>query len=292
MVGRAGRILVVGSVNEDVVLRVPRFPHPGETLPARGLERRPGGKGANQAVAAARAGASVSLLAKVGADEAGARMVRDLRQSGVDTSMVDTVPGVATGAAYIMVAPDGENTIVVDPGANCQLSAEDVLGCSDALPAVAVIVTQLEVPLAAVIGAIEMARRHGARAVLTLSPARDVPGRLLAAVDPLLVNESEAALVLGDATERPPEETARRLLRRGAQSVVVTLGAGGAVCAERDGVVRLPAQPVREVVDTTGAGDSFAGALAAALSFGASLREAVGAGLVAGAVTVGRTGAR
>jgi ribokinase len=301
-------VVVVGSINEDVELLVPRAPKPGETLTAERTARRPGGKGANQAVAAARAGARVRMIGRIGADPAGARMLGDLREERVDTHAVAALPGVPTGTAYITVTADGENTIVLERGANAHLSPGDVAAEQTAFAGAAVMLAQLEVPVETVTAAVRAAHDAGVRAVVTLAPAQAVPDELLAGLDPLLVNEHEAGFLLGgdlggggvaggggdgegDVAENA-EECARRLLGLGPRSVVITLGAAGAVVADATGVWRVPAGTVDEVVDTTGAGDAFAGALAAALARGASLADAVAAGMAAGAQAVGRAGAR
>jgi ribokinase len=289
----SGSVVVVGSINEDIELFVPRAPRPGETLTAERTSRRPGGKGANQAVAAVRAGAQVRMIGRVGDDAAGERMLEDLRREGVDTDAVTALPGVSTGAAYITVTADGENTIVLDPGANARLSADDLVAHREALDAAAVMLAQLEVPVDTVAAAVGQARDAGVRPVVTLAPAREVPDELLAGLDPLLVNEHEAGFLLGvDDVADDAAGSARRLLGRGPRSVVITLGAEGAVIADSDGVQRVSARRVDEVVDTTGAGDAFAGALACALAHDASLADAVQVGMAAGAEAVGRAGAR
>jgi ribokinase len=309
-------VVVVGSINEDVELFVPRAPRPGETLTATRTSRHAGGKGANQAVAAARAGARVRMIGRIGADPAGARMLEALRSERVDTHAVAALPGVPTGTAYITVTADGENTIVLERGANARLSPGDVAAERDALAGAAVMLAQLEVPIDTVTAAVCAARDAGVRAVVTLAPAQEVPAELLAGLDPLLVNEHEAAILLagggsggagdggggdgggGDDDGRgrdvvtDAEECARRLLGLGPRSVVITLGAAGAVVADGSRVWRVPAVAVDEVVDTTGAGDAFAGALASALAGGARLADAVSAGMAAGAQAVGRAGAR
>ena len=202
-----------------------------------------------------------------------------------------------TGTAYITVTADGENTIVLERGANARLSPGDVAAERDALAGAAVMLAQLEVPVETVTAAVRAAHDAGARPVVTLAPAQPVPDELLAGLDPLLVNEHEAGFLLGAGTDdaaaaEDAEACARRLLALGPRSVVITLGAAGAVVADPSGVVRVAAEAVDEVVDTTGAGDAFAGALAAALAGGASLAAAVGAGMAAGAQAVGRAGAR
>jgi ribokinase len=287
-------VAVVGSINEDVELLVLRTPRPGETLTAERTARRPGGKGANQAVAAARAGARVQMIGCVGDDPAGRRMLEDLRREGVDTQAVAALPDVPTGTAYITVTADGENTIVLERGANARLSPEDLAAHGDALAGAAVMLAQLEVPVETVTAAVRAARDAGVRPVVTLAPAQAVPDELLAGLDPMLVNEHEAGFLLGDSGDvgQDAEGSARRLLDLGPRSVVITLGAAGAVVADAGGVWRGPAVTVDEVIDTTGAGDAFAGALAAALAAGASLADAVSAGMAAGAQAVGRAGAR
>ena len=286
-------VVVVGSVNEDVILQLGQRIRPGETVTARRVERRPGGKGANQAVAAAAAGADVAMLAAVGDDPAGARMTEDLRRRGVNTESVRTVDGVATGTAYITVTPDGENTIVLDPGANRFIDAGAVEAAWSGLPPARVLLSLLEIPLDGVMTAVRLAAEKGMRSVVTLAPARPVPGELLSGLDPVLVNEHEAAFLLQtDDLGGHLLEAARELLRLGPRSAVVTAGAAGAAVADGATARLLPALPVAEVVDTTGAGDAFAGALAAALARGEDLDAAVAAGLRAGADAVQRVGAR
>jgi ribokinase len=286
-------VVVVGSINEDVMLTLGRLIRPGETVTAQRVERRPGGKGANQAVAAAAAGARVAMLGAVGDDTAGARMIQDLRSRGVNTEAVRTVDGVSTGTAYITVTPDGENTIVLDPGANQFVDAAAVEAAWPTLPPASVLLSLLEIPLDGVAAAVKLAAESRMRPVVTLAPARPVPGELLHGLDPLLVNEHEAAFLLQvDDLGGQVLDAARELLRLGPKSAVVTAGAAGAAVADGAAARLLPAVPVADVVDTTGAGDAFAGALAAALSRGADLEAAVEAGLRAGAEAVQLVGAR
>lgn len=289
----SGAVVVVGSINEDVLLRLGRRVHPGETVTAEGVERRPGGKGANQAVAAAAAGAGVVMVGAVGDDPAGTRMIEDLRRRGVNTESIRTMAGVSTGTAYVTVTPDGENTIVLDPGANKLVDGAVVEAVWPALPPAGVLLSLLEIPVAGVAFAVRLAAKGGMRPVVTLAPAQPVPDELLLGLDPLLVNEHEAAFLLeADDLGGHIVDAARELVRRGPKSAVVTAGPAGAAVAA-DGTARLlPAVPVDEVRDTTGAGDAFAGALAAALAQGADLHAAVTAGLRAGAKAVLRIGAR
>lgn len=285
-------VIVVGSINEDVVLQLPRPIRPGETVTAERVRRLPGGKGANQAVAAAAAGAAVAMVGAVGDDTAGLRMTHDLRAAGVATESVSVLAGVDTGAAYITVTPDGENTIVLDAGANARVNPDMIEAAGPVVATARVLVSLLEIPIPAVLAAVRLARRAGVRPVVTLAPALPVPAELLTGLDPLLVNEHEAAVLLGAVRLDDPSEAARRLLDRGPTSAVITLGAAGAVVADAGGVRRLQAVPVERVLDTTGAGDAFAGAAAAALAAGAGLDDAVKSGMEAGAAAVGHAGAR
>lgn len=274
---------MLGSVNSDLTVRVARHPRPGETLLGGDLSTGLGGKGANQAAAAARAGVAPLFLGAVGTDAVGDTLRSGLAGAGVDVSALLTIDG-PSGVALITVADDGENTIVVAAGANDRVDAATVRDTVSALDAGDVVLAQLEVPLD-VVGTASAST--SARFVLNLSPAREVPAELLAACDPLIVNETEAALIAGDGS---PEELVERLLPR-VRSVVLTLGGDGALVADGDGV-RHHRAPRVEVVDTTGAGDAFAGALAAALARGVALNEAAAAGVAAGAEAVQWVGAQ
>jgi ribokinase len=286
-------VIVVGSINEDVMLQLGRRIQPGETVTARRVERRPGGKGANQAAAAAAAGAEVAMLGAVGGDPAGTRMLEDLRRRGVNTEQVRTVEGVSTGTAYVTVTPDGENSIVLDPGANEFVDAAAVGAAWPTLPPARVLLSLLEIPIAGATTAVRLAAETGMRPVVTLAPAQPVPDELLCGLDPLLVNEHEAAFLLhADSLGGHIVDAAQELLRLGPKSAVITAGKAGAAMADGVTARLLPAVTVHGVKDTTGAGDAFAGALAAALSGGAGLDAAVVAGLRAGAEAVQRIGAR
>ncbi|MFF0319158.1 ribokinase [Nonomuraea angiospora] len=277
-------VVVVGSANADLVVQVERHPAPGETVLGSELAVHPGGKGANQAVAAARLGARVALLGRVGADGHGRLLRESLERDGVDLGHLrDTA--AASGIAMIAVGPRGDNSIIVAPGANARLTEGDVLDAAPLLRSAPVVSLQLEIPLPAVLAAARLARR----AVLNLSPALPVPDELLALCDPLVVNEHEAALLLGAPGE--PERQARELLALGPRSVVITLGADGAVVAE-DGVVQAVPSPRVAAVDTTGAGDAFTGALAWRLAAGEPLTEAAAFAARVGAAAVRRPGAQ
>jgi ribokinase len=284
-----GGVFVVGSINQDFLLRLERRPEPGETVTDAALTLLPGGKGANQAVAAARLGADVAMLGRVGEDAFGTAIVENLRVNGVDTEHVRPVPGASTGSAFVTVTPDGENAIVVSPGANRSFGRKEVEAARGTLREARVLVAQLEVPVEAVEAAASIVAEAGGRFLLNLAPARKVPAALLRRCDPLVVNRHEAAFLLGEETA--PESAARRLLDLGPRSAVVTLGADGAVLAEGGHIRRFPAPEV-EAVDTTGAGDAFVGALAARLAEGDALKDAVPYAVKAGALAVAREGAQ
>ncbi|MFJ2718178.1 ribokinase [Streptomyces sp. NPDC087437] len=283
-------LLVVGSANADLVTRVERRPAAGETVLGSDLAVHPGGKGANQAVAAARLGARTALLARVGDDDHGRLLLDSQRTAGVDTVGV-LVGGAPTGVALITVDPSGDNSIVVAPGANGRLTPDDVRAAGALLRASRVISTQLEIPLETVV---EVVRNlaPGSRFVLNPSPPRPLPPELLTACDPLIVNEHEAQVILdGSEAGDTPEGWARDLLALGPRSVVITLGGEGALVASADGVARVPSVKV-DAVDTTGAGDAFTAALAWRLGAGATLEEATAYAARVGAIAVTRRGAQ
>lgn len=255
-------VLVVGSINADRVLRVGHLPAAGETVLASGLAKFPGGKGANQAVAAARLGAEVRFVGCVGDDEDGRAMVANLADAGVATNTV-RVTRSPTGTAHITVDDDGQNAIVVSSGANAQLSPADVDRHRTLVADATVVVTQLEVPLETVAKLVELSDR----VLLNAAPARAVPAEVLARVDILVANEVEAAALT-------PDPSPEALLDLGPRAVVVTLGARGAQWWTRAGSGEVAA-PVVRPVDTTGAGDAFVGALAAAIAAGRTLDAAV-----------------
>jgi ribokinase len=263
-------IAVVGSLNLDLVVRVPRLPGPGETVSGDDVFRNPGGKGANQAVAAARLGRGVAMVGCVGDDEAGHELLASLEADGVDRSRVRVVDGVPTGTAFITVGEDGENQIVVSPGANARLTPGDVAAAGTALAAAAVTLLQLEVPLATVAAA---ARTAGGKVVLNPAPVRALPSALLGEVDVLVPNRVELAQLAAGRVPATVEEATELAGRLPARAVVVTLGADGALVVEHGRARHVPAVPVRPV-DTTAAGDAFCGGLADALAAGAALEDA------------------
>ena len=283
----AGHIVVVGSLNMDLVVRSPRHPQPGETLLGSEFHTFPGGKGANQAVAAARLGGQVKMIGRVGADAFGSSLIQTLAQDGVDTSQVRQLGG-ATGVALITVDDAGQNTIVVVPGANGELSPLDLSSAESTFEGASVVVMQLEVPLLTVTCAVDLAHRHGARVVLNPAPAQPLGTTLLKQVDVLIPNQPEAALLTGVAFA---SDAAKRLLASGVRSVIVTLGEDGVLIAEGKTETHLTAHRVT-VVDTTAAGDAFVGAFAVALSEGRSTSDAAAWGNAAGALAVTRAGAQ
>jgi ribokinase len=286
-------VFVLGSINQDFVLKVERRPNPGETVTNAELSTGSGGKGANQAAAAARLGASVTFLGRVGDDEFGEPLVQALGEKGIDASLVKQISGESTGAAFITVTPDGENAITVAPGANRSLTPEDADAASEAIGDSRVLVAQMEIPVETVVRAVEIAVQRGIRALVNLAPTFEVPRELLEKLDPLVVNEHEAAFLLGGEVEGVDGalSAASKLLSLGPQSAVVTIGEAGAVCASAESSRHLPAPKV-DVVDTTGAGDAFVGALAARLARDAPLEDAVAYAVRAGAAAVTKVGAQ
>ena len=284
-----GGVFIVGSINQDFVLRLERRPEPGETVTDAELSLVPGGKGANGAIAAARLGAEVAILGRVGEDAFGGELVENLRENGVNTEYVKTVPGAPTGSAFITVTPDGENAIVVSPGANRHFGPDEVESATGNLKKARVLVAQLEVDIEAVKSASRIATDTGVRFLLNLAPPRKLPNALLRRCDPLVMNEHEARFLLGE--KAISDDSACRLLKLGPVSAVVTLGAAGAILATGEGTEHFPAPKVK-IVDTTGAGDAFIGALAAKLAEDVPLEEAVSYAVLVGAVAVTREGAQ
>jgi ribokinase len=272
---------------------VERRPEPGETVTDAQLSKGNGGKGANQAAAAALLGADVAFLGRVGDDGFGEPLVEALAEKGVDTSHIEAAPDSSTGTAFITVTPDGENAITVAPGANRRLTAADVDDADDAIGAARVLVAQMEVPPEVVLRAVEVAAQRGTRPLVNLAPPTEVPRELLEKLDPLVVNEHEAAFLLGEKVEgvEGAISAASELLDMGPRSVVITVGKEGAVFSDGESTKRL-ASPEVDVVDTTGAGDAFVGALAARLARDAPLEDAVAYAVRAGAAAVTKEGAQ
>lgn len=288
----APRIVVLGSLNMDLVVRLPRIPAAGETLQGHSIARVPGGKGGNQAVSCARQGARVRLVGSVGDDAHGRALCAALRQDGIDTSAVAIHPGEPTGTALVMVEDSGQNRIVVIAGANAQLTLDEA-AFARSLEGAAFLVAQFETPLAQVLKGLRAARASGTPVLLNPSPVQPVDGAIWPLVDTLVLNEVEAQTLSGMAAESPQQAAAAGIALRalGAGRVVVTLGSAGAVAVDDQGEHYHPATPVR-AVDTTAAGDTFLGALAVVLATGGSLDEAVRLGIRAAALCVMAPGAQ
>ncbi len=263
-VAQSPDICMVGSAMTDLVARVARLPEPGETVFGSSFTQGFGGKGSNQAVMAARLGARVSAVVKLGRDSFGDAVRRNYEEQGVDTTFVGTAED-ASGVALITVdEASGQNVIVITPGANSSLSPEDVRGAAAVVQGAQVLVAQLETPVAATLEAFRLAKRSGVRTLLNPAPAADLPGELLALTDVLIPNELEAAALTGRAVTSTEDafDAAEELLERGPEVVIVTLGGRGAALAERG---KKPVHIVSETVkavDTTGAGDAFVGSVA------------------------------
>lgn len=282
-------ILVIGSLNTDLVVRSPRFPKPGETISGGDLQIIPGGKGANQAVAAARQSTSVVMAGRVGKDSFGPFLLNSLKSDRVDTSHV-IVDEAATGTAIIVVDLNGQNSIVLSAGANGKVSAQDV----EALKIDAkLLLLQLEIPIETVIHAAKWGKEKGMTVLLNPAPARELPDELISKVDYLLPNETELALLSGVALKDIPsaEQAARALIKRGVRNVIVTLGEKGALIVAADRAKHVAAYQV-EVVDTTAAGDAFTGGFASALIRGLELNVAVKYGNACGALAATKFGAQ
>ena len=281
-------ILVIGSANMDLVAFADRLPGPGETLLGGAFQSFAGGKGANQAVAAARAGGKVAFLGRIGNDIFGGRLRQGLRENGVDTSLLGEIEG-ASGVAIIM-SGGGNNMIVVAPGANGAVTPDAIE--PTAFTGIRFVLAQLETPLEGVIRAAREARAIGATFILDPAPARALPKDLLSLVDWLTPNESEACLLLGVESLGPPGDAARRLKALGPRGVILKLGGAGALLLGADDKpVMIPAHQV-SVTDTTAAGDAFNGAFAAALSEARSPAEAAHFAAAAAAISVTRHGAQ
>jgi ribokinase len=285
-----GSVLVIGSINADLVVTLDRLPEPGETVTGGRFARHGGGKGANQAVAAARAGARVRFAGAVGDDDLGAAAIEELTAEGVDTAAIARLEGEPTGVALIAVDGDGRNQIAVASGANARVDAALVARALDAAPLTEhdVVLLGFEVPDDAVVAGARAAADAGARAILNPAPARDLPDGLLDHGVLLTPNGLEAAALTG---ETEPAAAARALARRMNAPVIVTVGADGALLAGADGIVEIAAPEV-DVVDTTGAGDAFNGVLAAGLAAGDALEDAARAAVAAASASVRRAGAR
>jgi ribokinase len=287
-------ILVVGSLNADLVLDVPHFPAPGETVAAKSLSKFPGGKGGNQAYGAAKLGAAVRMLGQVGEDEHGHWLRGELQSVGVDTSFVRAESNTPSGTAMISVDATGQNQIVIVAGANGAFGPAQLQALAPAFEGAKVVLLQLEIPLETVELALQLARAEGSLVVLDPTPARPLPDALLAA-DYLTPNESELCLLTGapgaTLTASEAEMRARRLLTRGARKVLVKMAERGALLVTPEGTHAFAARAV-DAIDSTAAGDAFNAGLACGLARGLSETRAIELGMAAGAFAVTRRGAQ
>lgn len=287
-------IVIIGSVNMDLVLRVPRMPLPGETLAGDKFMTIPGGKGANQAVACARLaapGTSVAMVACVGDDAFGSQMRDSITACGIDDRYIDEVAGEATGIASIMVDANAQNSIVIAAGANGRLDVERIERARPLIEQASIVLLQLEVPMPTVIHSIELAHALGKTVVLNPAPAQALPRELLQKIDYLILNEIEAAMLAEEQSEDIPL-LARKLHALGARNVVVTLGEKGVYGSFADGQQRhLPARKV-QAVDTTAAGDTFIGGFIGAIAQGHDQFDAIAYAQAAAALSVTRVGAQ
>jgi ribokinase len=284
-------ILVIGSLNADLVVRASRFPAPGETIQGEDLVIIPGGKGANQAVAAARLGARVAMIGRVGADPFGSTLIENLKQNDVDVRRVIRDHTTPTGTAVIVVDSHGQNSIVLSSGANGKVSSSDI--GPDSFVDSSLLLLQFEIPFETVVHSANLARKKKLRILLNPAPARTIPDELLKAADFILPNETELGLLtgrtIGDLAS--VEAASHTLVARGAQNIVVTLGANGALIVNKNGAKHIPSYQVK-VVDTTAAGDAFVGGLAVGLLNGKSLEDAVQYACACGALAVTKFGAQ
>jgi ribokinase len=286
-------ILVAGSLNMDQLISMSRFPMQGETVLGRNLRFVAGGKGANQAVACARFGASVAMVGRVGADAWGEQLRGALVRDGVSVEHVSTDPYAMTGAALVLVDDSAQNRIVVVPGANAQIAAAHIHEAAALIETSALVLVQLEIPLGAVEAVLQLATRAGRRVVLNPAPACPLPSHLWKSVDYLIPNQTEASLLSGiEITDLASAgQAARELASRGVEHVLITLGSDGVLVADRAGIRHHAAYAVH-AVDTTAAGDTFIGALVAALVENSDLDDAVRLASAAAAISVTRAGAQ
>jgi ribokinase len=285
------RICVVGSANMDLLAKVPRLPRMGETLVGRYFHMGSGGKGSNQAAMAAKLGANVTMVAKLGRDPMGQMMFESYQQLGIDTQYVLWDEDHFSGVAPILVDDDGRNMIVIIPGANMALSPQDVIAAGEAIEGAPVLICQLEIPVETTLEAFRIAKGAGVTTILNPAPAAPIPAELFQLTDIIAPNETETEILteLPVGTIEEAKRAAAALSARGPQSVIITLGERGAVLLTEEGFSHVPALPVNSL-DSTGAGDAFIGSLAFFVAQGMDLRKAVGKSNAVAAVSVTRIG--
>lgn len=287
------QVVVVGSTNFDMVVKTDRLPKPGENLLARNLKLFPGGKGANQAVAVRRLGAKTTLISSIGKDMMGDFLAQSLEANQIDTGWIKRDTNRTTGCAFIMIFPDGNNCIVVDPGANYSLSVADIERAEPVLARADALCTVLEVPLEVVEAALRLARRHGKLTVLDAGPPRGCPSEILKLADVVSPNETELEALSGEKVSgrASAQEAAQHLIPLGVKSVVVKLGSDGSLLVTAQEAKHFPAAKVKSV-DPTAAGDAFTAALTVQLAAGAEMEDAIRYANLAGALAVTRLGAQ
>ncbi len=291
-----GDVIVVGSSNTDLVLNVPDIPKPGQTLSGSSFNTTGGGKGANQAVAVARASTSdqkTYFVACVGDDDLGVSALNSYTKEGIVTDYISIEKNVSSGVALIFVADSGENSIGINPGANGRLSESHLAAAGDAIAGSDVMLTQLEVPISTVMTALEMARASGTKTILNPAPAAELPAEMFALLDYFTPNQTETEMFTGvfPDNEESARKAAKILLSKGVGNVIITMGSEGSFCMNEDIAEFVPALKVK-AIDTVAAGDTFNGAFAAAIARGEELINALNTATVAGAIAVTRKGAQ
>jgi ribokinase len=281
-------IVVMGSINTDLVIHTTKFPKPGETVTGSDFKTLPGGKGANQAVAAARLGARVSMIGRVGNDPYGLAALENLRQQQVGIQEVVVDPAAPSGIALVLIDAHGNNSIIVSPGSNGKLDQDDLDRSAGLFGSQTILVTQLEIPAAVVTAGIQLAKSRGAYVILNPAPAQQADARILQEVDTLILNETELVTLAGC---REMHSGLKALLEMGVKQVALTLGAQGCILLTPEREENIPAHAVK-VVDTTGAGDAFIGAFSSAIASGDDFWTAGWWGNAAGALATTSVGAQ